>query len=181
MERVAAGDETAFRLLVDRWEAPILSFLTRTLGDREEARDLAQETFLRVFRHAARYQGGGRFRSWIFRIAGNLTRSRLRRRRVVKWLSLGAKGTPLEPAGPRHQESDTRLESEELGRAIEACLAELPPRQRTAFALKRFEGLSYREIAEAMDTSPSAVESLLVRATREMQRGLRQRGFGEDD
>ncbi len=181
MARVAAGDETAFRLLVDRWERPVLSFLTRTLGDREEARDLAQETFLRVHRHADRYRGQGRFRPWIFRIAGNLSRSRLRRRRVIRWLSLGGDEGIQEPAAPRHHEPDRQHEATELALAIDACLAELPARPRMAFSLRRFEELSYREIAEALECSESAVESLLVRANRQMQEGLRARGFWEKD
>lgn len=179
MARLADGDETALRLLVDRWETPVLSFLSRTLGDTEDARDLAQETFLRVYRNAAYYQAEGRFRSWLFRIAGNLGRSRLRRRKVIRWLSLNRDDGLGEPVGPRHAEADSQYEASQLRRALDASMAQLPDRQRMAFALRRFEELSYREIADALDTTEAAVESLLVRANRQMQEELRARGFGE--
>ena len=78
MARGGQGDEEAFRLLVTRWERPVFAFLERMLGSREEAQDLGQETFVRVFQQARRYRAAGRFRSWLFRIAGNLARSRLR-------------------------------------------------------------------------------------------------------
>lgn len=180
MARVAQGDETALRLLVDRWELPLLGFLTRMLGNPEDARDLAQECFLHVYRHAGRYDARGRFRSWIFRIAGNLSRSRLRRRRIVRWLSLDRDDGIEEPVAPRTSEADAPHEASELRRAIRASLSRLPERQRMAFSLRRFEGLSYREIAEALESSESAVESLLVRATSRMQDELRARGYGEE-
>jgi RNA polymerase sigma-70 factor (ECF subfamily) len=82
MARTAQGEEAAFRLLVQRWENDVLAFLIHMLGSREEAEDLVQDTFIKVYRQAGRYRGEGRFRSWLLRIAGNLARSRLRRRRI---------------------------------------------------------------------------------------------------
>ncbi len=88
MARTAAGEEAAFRLLVDRWQRDVLAFLIHMTGSRDDAEDLAQETFVRVFRQAGNYRAEGRFRSWLLRIAGNLARSRHRRRRLLKWLPL---------------------------------------------------------------------------------------------
>ena len=181
MARIAQGDETALRLLVDRWERPILGFLTRMLGNPDEARDLAQDCFLQVYRNRRRYQAQGRFRSWIFRIAGNLSRSRSRRRRIVRWLSLDRDEGWEEPAAPRRSEADADHEASQLRHAIEAGLSRLPERQRMAFVLRHDESLSYREIARALASTESAVESLLVRATRQMQTELRARGFGDAD
>ncbi|MFH1680144.1 MAG: sigma-70 family RNA polymerase sigma factor [Candidatus Eisenbacteria bacterium] len=169
MERTASGDEGAFRLLVERWERPLFGFLERMLGSREEAEDMTQEAFLRVFAEARSYRPEGRFRSWIFRIAGNLARSRLRRDRVIRWIRL----EPLlhDPPDPRER-ADGRIERDERRRTVRRALAKLPDRQRQAVLLQRYEDLSYREIASAMDTTVPAVESLLQRATAFLRKEL---------
>ena len=175
MARVAEGDESALQFLVERWERPVLAFLTRCLGEREEARDLSQETFLRVYRNAHRYRAQGNFRSWLFRIAGNLCRSQQRRQRLLRWLPLMDSPGAKEAIAPSSFDADASTRSHEFARALDEILNELPLRQRMAFLLRRQEELSYREIAVAMDTTPSAVESLLVRATSFVQRAMKNR------
>jgi len=160
MARGADGHEEAFRILVGRWEQPVFAFLARMLGDREEAQDLTQETFLRVVRGAKRYRPSGQFRSWIFRVAGNLARSGLRRRKVVRWLRFD----PQHHDVPDEHLPDGSLETRDVQRAVRAALARLPDRQREAVVLRQYQDMSYREIAEQLDTSVSAVESLLHRA-----------------
>ena len=86
MIRGAEGDDVAFELLVGRWEKRVFGFLSHMLGSREEAQDAAQEAFLKMCLHAKSYRPAGQFRSWLFRIAGNLARSRLRRRRILGWV-----------------------------------------------------------------------------------------------
>jgi RNA polymerase sigma factor (sigma-70 family) len=86
MMQGAQGDEEALRLLVERWEKPVFAFLERMVGSKEEAQDLGQETFLRMCRHAARYEPSGKFKSWLFRIAGNVARSRLRHKKILRWI-----------------------------------------------------------------------------------------------
>jgi len=169
MRRAAAGDSEAFRLLVERWEQPVYAFLCRMLGSPEEALDLRQETFLRVHQQAGRYRAQGQFRSWLFRIAGNLARSALRRRRILKWLRLD----PQEHDRPADQEPvDRALERRELQAAVRAAIAELPPRQREALVLRRYQELSQREIAAALGTTEEGVESLLGRAMSRLRRTL---------
>lgn len=169
MTRGAQGDEDAFRILVQRWERPVIAFLERMLGSREEAEDLGQEAFLRVCRQAPRYRPSGQFRSWLFRIAGNLARSRLRRRRILQWVR-------FEPAqhdiAAADEPADRQLEREESRRAVRAALAKLPDRQRQAVLLRRYDGLSHREIARALGTTVPAVESLLHRALAALRRDL---------
>jgi RNA polymerase sigma-70 factor (ECF subfamily) len=169
MERTAQGDEEAFRLLVQRWERPILVFLERMLVSREEAEDAGQETFLRVFAEARRYRAEGQFRSWIFRIAGNLARSRLRRRRVLHWIRLEPQ--VVDPPDPA-EGADRALERNESRRSVRAALARLPDRQREAILLRRYENLSYREIAAAMGVTVPAVESLLQRGMAALRKDL---------
>jgi RNA polymerase sigma-70 factor (ECF subfamily) len=161
MVRVAQDDQDAFRLLVERWEQPVYAFLERMMGSREEALDLSQETFLRVYTQARRYRPMGQFRSWLFRIAGNLARSGLRRRRIVRWVHFEA---PLHdrPARAVTPENDR---ARAVARAdVRRALQALPDRQREAVVLRHYAELSHREIAQSMGTTVPAVESLLQRA-----------------
>ena len=169
MEQVAGGDEEAFAVLVKRWEDQVFAFLIHMLGDREEAEDLAQDTFLRLYDRADRYRAEGRFRSWLFRIAGNQARSALRRRRVLRWVRFepATHDRIATEAGP-----DAALERDEVREAVRGAIARLPWRQRQAVVLKRFQGLSYREIADALDTTVPAVESLMQRAVSALRREL---------
>ena len=169
MERVAEGEEAAFAVLVTRWEDPVFAFLLHMLGNREEAEDLAQDTFLRLYDRAGRYRADGLFRSWLFRIAGNLARSALRRRRVLRWVRFepATHDRPATEAGP-----DAALERDEVRKAVREAVARLPWRQRQAVVLKRFQGLSYREIADVLDTTVPAVESLMQRAVSALREEL---------
>ncbi len=177
MERTAEGDEGAFRLLVERWERPVFSFLARMLGDREEAQDLAQETFLRDYTRTRRYRPEGSFRSWLFRIAGNLARSRLRKRKILRWVRFEP---DLHDRAAAREGADRELERNETERAVRDAVEHLPARQREAVLLKRFHGLSYREIAGAMETTVPAVESLMQRAVAALRKDLgRRNGAGK--
>jgi RNA polymerase sigma-70 factor (ECF subfamily) len=169
MVRTAQGEEAAFRLLVLRWEAQVRAFLVHMLRSPEEAEDLTQDTFVKVYRQAGRYRPEGRFRSWLLRIAGNLARSRLRRRRLIGWLSFDPVRHDVADPGPAPDEG---LDTEARARAVRAALADLPRRQREALALHRYQGLKYREIAEVMGTSVPGVESLIQRALAALRKDL---------
>lgn len=169
MAATATGEEMAFRLLVQRWEGQVKAFLIHMLGSVEEAEDLTQDTFVQVFRKARGYQPEGKFQSWLFRIAGNYARSRLRRRKILGWVSfkpevhdrsndLGNPGLDLEQA-----EAETLLR---------AAMAGLPERQKQALVLHRFQGLKYKEVAMAMDTTIPGVESLIQRAMAGLKKEL---------
>jgi len=169
MARTAQGEEAAFRLLVLRWEADVRAFLVHMLRSPEEAEDLTQDTFVRVFREADRYRPAGLFRSWLFRIAGNLARSRLRRRKIIGWLSLDPDRHDVVDQGPA---PDEVLDAAARVRVVRAALAQLPDRQREAITLHRYQGLKYREIAEVMGTTVPGVESLVQRALAALRRDL---------
>ena len=178
MAAIAEGDSTAFSILAKRWERRIYAFAWRSLGSADDARDITQETFIRVFQHAAAYKPGGRFASWLFRIAGNLIRNEVRRRKIRRILSLDfgdeaehlhstlADPTPL---------ADAKHEREHQLREMHAAILKLPERQRIALLLKRFENLKQSEIAEILEVSEKAVESLLSRAMATLRRELRPR------
>ncbi len=169
MTRIATGDEEAFRLLVERWESQVHAFLWRMTGSREEAEDLTQDTFVKVYANARRYRPEDRFRSWLFRISGNLVRSWARRRKIVGWIRYDPDihdQPSVEPA------PDAGLTADETSRVVQKALAGLPERQRQALVMRRYHELSQREIAEALDTTEGAVESLLVRALDGMRKSL---------
>ena len=161
MVRVAHEDQDAFRLLVERWEQPVYAFLERMMGSREEALDLSQETFLRIYTQARRYRPQGQFRSWLFRIAGNLARSGLRRKRIVRWVRFDA---PLHDRPTHAVTPETDLARAEARADVRRALQALPGRQREAVLLRHYAELSHREIAQSMGTTVPAVESLLQRA-----------------
>ena len=168
---VAAGDADAFEQLVRKYERPVLSTIYRYVGDRVAAEDVAQEVFLKVWRRAKSFKGRSSFSTWLYRVVVNLNFRRKRAR---------AKNVPLDEAvaaaDPRW---DERLDGARKAAAVRAAVDELPPRQRMALILSRFEGRSYREIAEIMRTSTSSVESLLFRARRALKKKLlplRERG-----
>ena len=169
MARTAAGEEEAFRLLVERWERPLFSLLYHLTGSLDDTLDLRQETFLRVFAQAGRYRPQGRFRIWLFRIAGNLARSRYRRRRILRWVRFDPQEHDLPAAA---EAPDASVERAELREAVRRALAALPERQREAVVLRRYHDLSYREIAGVLGTSEEAVESLLQRAAGALRREL---------
>jgi RNA polymerase sigma-70 factor (ECF subfamily) len=178
MSRIAAGNEEAFRLLVVRWEAGVLGFLIHMLGSVEDAEDLLQDTFVQVFRKAGSYRPAGLFKSWLFKIAGNLARSRLRRRKVLKWVRFDPVFHEPEDSG---RGPDETLERDQQAAAVNRALDRLPARQKQALVLNRFQGLRYREVAAAMDTTVPGVESLIQRALAALRSDLGADPAGKGD
>jgi RNA polymerase sigma-70 factor, ECF subfamily len=175
MVRLAAGDEAAMDDLVARWQRPVLACVRRFLGcSPEEAQDLAQEAFLRVWRERARFQPRAAFSTWLFTIALNLCRNRRR--------TAGRRPAPvsIDELARNHEPEHTgedpfaRLRGAEVASRVGRALAALPPNQRAALLLKRFEDLSYKEIAAVLAVTPAAVESLLVRARRTLAAALQE-------
>ena len=169
MTRIATGEEAAFRLLVERWEGPVHAFLWRMTGSREEAEDLAQDTFVKVHANASAYRPEGRFRSWLFRISGNLVRSWARRRRIVGWIRYDP---DLHEQPSAHPGPDDLLYEDETSRRVRDALAGLPVRQRQALIMRKYHEMSQREIAVAMGATEGAVESLLIRALEGLRKTL---------
>lgn len=173
LARVGAGDGDAFGGLVLRHQDRLLRLCERLLGDRDEALDACQEVFLKVFRHAARAQARGQLFTWVYRIAVNHCLNRLRRRRVVRFLSFGAAGEhggevpPFDPPSDAAT-AEVELETKERWRRTRLALAELPPGQRAVVVLAKFEGLSQKQVAAALGITEGAVESRLVRALRRL-------------
>jgi RNA polymerase sigma-70 factor (ECF subfamily) len=139
----------------------VVAFAWRLLGERASAEDVAQETFLRLWRQAGRWEPRARLRTWLMTVAHNLCMDQLRRRREDV---LGQADEPEDPApGP-----DALRQQAQLAASVTAALAQLPPRQRAAIALVHFDELSGKDAAAIMEISVEALESLLARARRRL-------------
>lgn len=165
MALVARGDSQAFRLLSLRHVRAALALARRIVGNDAVAEDLVQEAFLRVWVNAPRWRPEAAFRTWLYRIVINLCLNETRR---PSTLPLGAAGDPPDPA--LHAESE--LAARERDRLVAAAIDALPARQRAAIVLTYHQGLSNAEAADALDTSVSGIETLLVRAKRALRAAL---------
>jgi len=178
MARIAEGDESPFEILVNRHQTSVLNLIYRFIGDRTRAKDLAQEVFLRVWQSARSYEPKAKFTTWIYRITANLCFNELKSARRKKWLQFLRFGDNLENTVEETLVDDTPspedlLLAKERSRQIANALQSLPENQRMALILKRYDDLSYQEIAKVIGCSVSAVESLLVRAKRSLQEKLK--------
>ena len=175
LERVASGDGDAFAILVEKHQQRLFHLCERMLGQGEEARDAVQDVLLKIYRKAASYKPRGQVYTWMYRIAVNHCLNRLRRRKIVRFLSFAEAGSTtsedeeleLEPLDET-PDAVARLTTRQRWQQTRTLIDQLPPGQRTALILAKFEGLSYREIAEVMEISESAVESRLFRAMRRL-------------
>jgi len=170
-ERVAAGDERAFDLLVERYQARAYRTAWLILRDAEDARDLSQEAFVRLYRSAGRFRGEARFSTWFHRILVNLCLDHRRKWRLWR-RALGSdeqiERLPAEPASPTD-----RLGREQAAKALWDAVARLAPRQRAVIVLTVQEGLDTREIAAVLGTSEATVRVHLHRAVTALRKTLR--------
>lgn len=168
--RLAAGDDTAFALLLDRHLGMIHRLAWRLLGDRAEAEDVAQESFLRLWDNAAGWRvGEAGLKSWLYRVAFNLCHDRLRRRRLVLM------DEPPESVDPAPRPGEAMIE-DERGSAVRTALDSLPERQRAALILSYYEEMSQAEAAGLLEISEEALESLLARGRRKLRELLGAEG-----
>ncbi|HVP38360.1 MAG TPA: sigma-70 family RNA polymerase sigma factor [Candidatus Saccharimonadales bacterium] len=177
MARVMQGSEGAFAALVDRYSQRILNTVYRYVGDRARAEDLAQEVFLRVYVHRARYRAGGKFSAWLFTIAVNLAkneiRSRVRHRGTASLEELQETSGDVELAlVDRTRRPDRWAEQAELEAAVSEAVEELPEPYREAVVLRDLDGLSYEEIADILGIPGGTVRSRINRARHLLKKKL---------
>ena len=169
---VKAGDEASFELLLQRYRTPLVNFLYRMVRNREQAEDLAQEVFLRVYRAREDYVPSAKFTTWLFRIATNLALNSVRDTRYRKLeVSIDAPISEAEDGDERtldipekHPNIEQHLVEDARRKMIRHAIDKLPEKQRAAVLLHKYQELDYAEIAKILACSESALKSLLFRA-----------------
>ena len=180
--RSMGGDLDSFNQLVLRWERPIYALAYRVIGREEDARDVAQETFLRAFRALSGFKGQAKFSSWLYRITLNLCRDWIRKERrtpvsqapegidIIELAGEATPGATIEQLVGRSQ----------LARAVSKAMASLPEEQRTAIILKEYHGLTFQEIADMLDCPLSTVKTRLYQGLSVVRKQLEQAGVRPD-
>lgn len=166
MRRTAEGDHQAFKNLVARHQDAVVGTVSKMLGNANDSEDIAQQVFIRVWKHAKRYKPENKFTTYLYTITRNLVYNESRRRFRKKTVSseqLKEDHHLQHPSDPSAQPDSTLLETE-LRDAIDGAIQTLPENQRLAVILRRYENLSYEEIAAVLKTSVPSVKSLLFRA-----------------
>ncbi len=169
LQALQQGEHAALDRLMVRWQIPLRSFLYRYVRNEQDALDLAQETFVRVFRHRDQFRAGARFSTWMFQIAVNLARDQARRSQRRPTDALDA--VP-EPATDSSVPAD--LERAESAAAVREAIASLSPDLREALILSEYEDLSHAEIGEVVGATPKAVETRLYRAREHLRKQLQR-------
>lgn len=167
LRAMAEGDRAAFAQIVDRWQTRLINFFYRSTGNRADAEDLAQETFIELNRAAGRYQSQGSFSAFVFTLA---------RRRLIDNHRKKAR-RPLEYVDPSEYFMESQAEATdqtwEIEEAFHRALSALPENQRNAILMLQQQGLSYEEIAQALDASVSAIKTWIHRARTQLRQELK--------
>ena len=176
--RSQGGDLDSFNQLVVRWERPIYALAYRVIGREEDARDVAQETFLRAFRALKGFKGQAKFSSWLYRITLNLCRDWIRRERRTPVVQAPEGVDVIEMAGESSpsESIEDLVSRHELGRAVAKAMSQLPEEQRTAIILKEYHGLTFQEIADLLDCPLSTVKTRLYQGLTILRKQLREAG-----
>jgi RNA polymerase sigma-70 factor, ECF subfamily len=174
MRLVGRGDTGAFEELIEKHQALVAGTVARMLGSNSEVEDIAQQVFIRVWKSARRYVPRAKFTTWLLKITRNLVFNELRRTKRHAHVPLqsepGAEDPPLKD--DMNLAPDASLLEAELQRTIEQAILNLPEAQRMALVLRRYEQLSYEQIADVLDLSVPAVKSVLFRARSELRSRL---------
>jgi RNA polymerase sigma-70 factor (ECF subfamily) len=176
MQRLASGHDAALTDLMERYEERLFHYLIRQLRDESDAADIAQETFVRVYQNRAKFDARQKFSTWLYAIATNLARDRLKWRARHPQVSLNAEkenDTSLEQVLPDAALTpDETLVSSERAEAVRQAVAEIPEDLRTPLVLAEYEGLSHAEIGDILKCSVKAVESRIYRARQRLRTAL---------
>src|SRR3989442_4483326 len=175
MQLIGRGDTIALEEIIERHQRLVAGTVARMLGSNSDVEDIAQQVFIRVWKSAGRYVPRAKFTTWLLKITRNLVFNELRRskRHASIPIQTDPQGEELPLKDEGGQTPDASLLERELRAAIEQAITALPESQRMALVLRRYEELSYEEIAEVLDLSVPAVKSLLFRARTELRERLR--------
>ena len=184
IERAQAGDRPAFELLVQRYDRQVLRLALNVLGSAEDARDVYQEAFLKIYRHLHSFRFECAFYTWIYRIVTNICLDHLRRRRshpeeqppLLRTVSSEERRDgdffDRQQGTGVHSDPERQVLGHEIGRKVEAALHALSPRERMVFEMRHYQGMKLRAIGEALGTTEETVKNSLFRATRKLRAEL---------
>lgn len=174
MSEIAEGNISAFREIVELHQKPLINFISRFIGDKTTAEDIAQEVFIKVFKAAKDYRPKSKFKTWLFKIASNLCLNQIRdnknRPQIMDIFELNESG--FFAIAPDSYCPGKTFENKELAEVIHDAVRNLPKKQRIALLLQKYNGFSYNEISHIMGCSVSAVESLIQRARQNLKKPL---------
>lgn len=178
IEKLQAGNEQAFKTLVEQYQKPVVNTCFGILHDKDDAEDVAQEVFIEVFRSVKNFRADSKISTWLYRIAVNRSLNFLRDNKKRKWFqsfedAVKSQNTRLEKlTAENHEDAGFNLENNQRANMLHEAMNALPKNQKIAFTLNKYEDLSYKEISQVMDLSVSSVESLIHRAKKSLQKKL---------
>lgn len=177
IDKLKQRDQEAFKWLVDSYQTKVINLANAYLHSLQEAEDIAQDVFIEIFDSVHKFRSESTISTWIYRITVNKSLNRRKRLMRLSFFGIGAffnenSQSEITPLAPESNSPDHGIHNEEDKKALHQAINRLPAQQKTAFLLNKYELLSYKEIAEVMNTSMSAVESLLFRAKSNMRRHL---------
>ncbi|MFD2258078.1 RNA polymerase sigma factor [Luteolibacter algae] len=174
MAAITTGDHRAFRQLVERHQNAVVGTVSKMLGNANDSEDIAQQVFIRVWKHAKRYKPDNKFTTYLYTIVRNLVYNESRRRSRKKTVSSDQREEDyhLQHPADSSAQPDSTLLNAELRLAIDTAIQNLPENQRMAVILRRYENLPYEEIAQVLGATVPAVKSLLFRARTTLRETL---------
>ena len=179
IEKAKKRDTSAFSVLVKRYQERMLHTAYSFMGNREDAREMAQDAFVKAYDSLAGFKGDSKFSTWLYRILANVCKDQLRKRTVRKNLAVRMRENDAEEkiraedkVASHYPDARGQMLNQELGSAIREAVEILPPQQRNAFTLRYLEGFSMAEIAETLKLSEGAVKAHLWQAAQKMQKQL---------
>ncbi|MDP6507204.1 MAG: sigma-70 family RNA polymerase sigma factor [Planctomycetota bacterium] len=168
LSRFLSGEEEMFTKLVRRYEQSLYAFIYRLSGDRADASDSFQETFVRVYQHGDRFRGDSRFKTWLYSIATNVCREQARKK-----LRKGVTGEAVDPNSPDSRPGPRMAaQSSEIGERIEVAVSALPDEQHEVFVMKVYEELTFQEISDVIDCPLGTVKSRMRNALKKVRTDL---------
>jgi len=178
IEQLKQGDETAFKAIVEQWQDMVYNTILGIVQNETEAEDLAQDVFIKVFEKIGTFKGDSKFSTWLYRIATTTAldhlRSKKRKKRFGFLQSLTGSGGDEKEQVPDFNHPGVSLDNKERAAVLFKAIEALPENQKSAYMLHKLEGLSYRDVSEVLNTTVSAVESLMSRANQNLRKQLEE-------
>ena len=170
VQKVRNGDRRAFTVLMRRYQERVYWVARRIVGSHDDADDVTQEAFVKAFVGLGDFRGDASFYTWLYRIAVNLSLNSVRKRQVLNYLGESA---ILRRILPRGEDPERQVEFRDLQSRLEKAVAQLPEKQRAVFVLRRYEELSYEEIAQILKTSVGGLKANYFHALKKVQQYLK--------